>query len=104
MNYNQVRGLWYHNLLNGTAALSVSGEDERLMVYKDNFPIDMHEGEIQGSFYCYVLFSILLVAGGVVGLIAVHPALLPVCLVIYWIYSCCCVEATDYIKNALDPD
>ena len=60
------------------------------MVYKDNVAIDMHEGEIGCKFYLYIFLTLAVLVGGIVGVIAVHPAIIIPCLIFYWIYSCCC--------------
>ena len=73
------------------------------MVHKDGMSIDMSTGAMKCTFYLYLFFSIACIVGMAYGGIGNLLPLIPICLIIYWIMSCCS-QASQYIWNAMDVD
>lgn len=105
--FSKVRGIWYHHCLNGMATYTQDAgccqKASKSMVHKDGMSIDMSTGAMKCTFYIYMFASIACIVGMAAGGIIKQLALIPVCLIIYWIMSCFS-QASSYIWNAMDID
>lgn len=90
--FYKVRGLWYHNSLNGVAMFTQDEgccqKAQKMVVFKDGMSIDMTTGSIRGTFWIYLIFAVACFVGIVLGVILDLLILIPLCLIIYWCMSC----------------
>ena len=98
-----IRGLWYHNLLNGVCLKKNNQTGEFFEeMYKDSMLIDMTRGKFTTKFYLYITWSIVCI--GAAAYLLTEPKInhfAIFALIGYWV-ACCNIESTWYIWNALE--
>jgi len=99
--YSSVRGVWYHNQLNGVALLNDS--NNQYMCFKDGMYIDMSKGNVNASFYFYMFMSNACIATVVALILFEYYEYTGIPVVFYWI-MCCCTSSTRYIWRTRNLD